>query len=60
MNPNGNTTIFILDPVEKEQYSKIAKIIMQKEYLCAEQVGFIKRNKSACAEPERRVRHDAF
>jgi diaminopimelate epimerase len=41
VNPSGNTTVFVLDPVPKEQYRKVAGVIMQQCNVGAEQVGFI-------------------
>lgn len=42
-NPSGNTTVFVLDPVPKEQYAKVARVIMQHCSVGAEQVGFINK-----------------
>jgi diaminopimelate epimerase len=41
VNPSGNTTVFVLDPVPREQYARVAGAIMQQCHVGAEQVGFI-------------------
>jgi diaminopimelate epimerase len=41
VNPSGNTTVFVLDPVPREQYTRVAGAIMQQCNVGAEQVGFI-------------------
>ena len=41
VNPSGNTTVFVTTKVPKYLYAPIANIIMSKEYLAAEQVGYI-------------------
>ncbi|ATW23543.1 diaminopimelate epimerase [Candidatus Formimonas warabiya] len=41
VNPSGNTTVFVLDPIPREQYAKVAGKIMQQCCVGAEQVGFI-------------------
>lgn len=43
MNPTENMTVFILDPLPRNQYSTIAKQVMAYSSLCAEQVGFIEK-----------------
>ncbi len=40
-NPSGNTTIFVLDPVPKEQYAAVGTALMAYESVGAEQVGYI-------------------
>lgn len=41
VNPSGNTTIFILDPVAKDQRAAVGDAVMAYENVGAEQVGFI-------------------
>ena len=45
-NPSGNTTVFILDPVPKEQYAQVSKAVLSYENVGAEQLGFIIRDES--------------
>jgi diaminopimelate epimerase len=40
-NPSGNTTILVLDPVERSLQPEIAARLMSEKGLAAEQVGFI-------------------
>ncbi len=46
MNPSGNLTVLITDPVQREQYSEVAQRIMRPESIGAEQVGFIQRTEN--------------
>ena len=39
-DPAGNTTVFVLDPIEKAQRAAIAEQIMAIPFLKAEQVGY--------------------
>ena len=48
-NPSGNTTIFILDPVAKEQYPAVGAAVMAYENVGAEQVAFIVKDDSVPA-----------
>lgn len=41
IDPSGNTTILVLDPVAREQYAPLAAKLMEKTCLCAEQVGYL-------------------
>lgn len=41
VNPSGNTTVFILDPVPKENYAAVSRAVLSYENVGAEQVGFI-------------------
>ena len=43
MNPAGNTTILILDPLPREEYAGLALKLMDKTCLCAEQVGYLEK-----------------
>lgn len=45
LDPCGNTTVFILDPVGREQYAAIAAAVMRHGSIGAEQVGFITPSK---------------
>lgn len=45
-NPSGNTTVFILDPVPKEQYAQVSKAVLSYENVGAEQLGFIIHDES--------------
>lgn len=49
VNPCGNTTAYILDPLPRHLYPLIAKELIKKECLSVEQVGFIEipENKEA-------------
>ena len=40
-NPSGNTTILVLDPVNPEEHSRLAPLLMDKNSLFAEQVAFL-------------------
>lgn len=40
LDPSGNTTILILDPVPQHMQADIARRVMAERSLCAEQVGF--------------------
>lgn len=40
-SPCSNTTVFILDEVDKLQYSKVAAAVMDYDHLYAEQLGYI-------------------
>ena len=40
-SPCSNTTVFILDKVPRAAYATVAGLIMDTEYLAAEQVGFL-------------------
>lgn len=40
LNPSGNTTVLILDPVPEDQLADVARRVMDGQSLCAEQVGF--------------------
>ncbi len=42
MNPGGNTTVFILDPVAPSLRAPIARQLLQTSHLHAEQVGFLR------------------
>ena len=44
VNPSGNTTIFILDPVARELYPAVGTAVMAYESVGAEQVGFIEKD----------------
>lgn len=48
-NPAGNITIFVLTPVEQEQYADITTKLLAIEELKGEQVGYIK---NLCSEKE--------
>ena len=41
MNPSGNTTIFILDPVPPKERAALSERLMEETNLAAEQVGFL-------------------
>jgi histidine racemase len=41
IDPSGNTTIIILDPVARGRYAALAARLMEKTSLCAEQVGYL-------------------
>lgn len=43
VNPSGNTTVFITSPLPRRVYAAVSEIVMKKEYLAAEQVGFIEK-----------------
>ena len=43
INPSGNTTVLILDPLPREVYSRVASKVMKPTSLSAEQVGFVER-----------------
>ncbi len=43
INPSGNTTVLILDPLPREQYPEVSVKVMADTYLCAEQVGFLEK-----------------
>ena len=45
-NPSGNTTVFVLDPVERELYPAVGKAIMAYANVGAEQVGYMLRDES--------------
>ncbi|MDK2932172.1 MAG: histidine racemase [Bacillota bacterium] len=51
MNPTGNTTIFVLDPVPVPEQARIAVALMDPSVLGGEQVGFV--SLSAEEEPPR-------
>lgn len=42
MNPGGNTTLFILDPVSPALRAPIARQLLRADHLQAEQVGFLR------------------
>ena len=48
-NPSGNTTIFVLDSVPREDYPAISAALMKHTSLCAEQVGFLEKPADARA-----------
>jgi len=41
VNPSGNTTVFLLDPIPAELYKTVADKIMQHTGVGAEQIGFV-------------------
>jgi histidine racemase len=41
INPSGNTTVLILDPLPRDLYVRVASKVMKATSLSAEQVGFI-------------------
>ena len=41
INPSGNTTVLILDPLPRELYARVASKVMKATSLSAEQVGFV-------------------
>ncbi len=43
MNPGGNITVLVTNPVERSLYGAVANRIMQPESVGGEQVGFIRR-----------------
>lgn len=49
-DPSGNTTIFVLDPIPKEEQSVLAQELMKKESVCAEQVAFIDEEPPRCCD----------
>jgi diaminopimelate epimerase len=49
-NPSGNTTVFILNPLERKEYPAIAAAVMKDEVLCAQQVGFAEKAATPAAE----------
>ncbi len=49
MDPAGNTTVIILDPVPRERYASLALELMENKNLCAEQVGYLETAEDPCA-----------
>lgn len=45
-NPAGNITIFVLDPVERKNYAKIANQLLSMNKLNAEQIAYVKDQKN--------------
>lgn len=43
MNPSGNITILVTDPVAREDHLPTARLLMSPEFLSAEQVGFVEK-----------------
>lgn len=43
LSPAENTTVLVTDDIIPAQYSEIARKVISYSYLCAEQVGFIKK-----------------
>ncbi len=41
LNPSGNTTIFVTDPVPEEERAALSQRLMEETNLAAEQVGFL-------------------
>ncbi len=41
LNPSGNTTLFVTDPVPKEKRAAVARALMDTTCFAAEQVGFL-------------------
>ncbi|MDR3121285.1 MAG: hypothetical protein LBU58_08140, partial [Clostridiales bacterium] len=39
-DPSGNTTVLILDPVPRERFAEVARVVMSDRSVGAEQVGF--------------------
>ena len=44
VNPSGNMTVYILDPLPREQYPKIAQKLIDSSNLGCEQVGFLEKS----------------
>jgi diaminopimelate epimerase len=49
MNPAGNTTVYIFDTLPREIHGRVAQVLMKKECLCADQVGFVEEPASPAA-----------
>ena len=47
VNPSGNTTVFILDPVPQEQYAAVGRAVMSHGNVGAEQVAYLTRDSTA-------------
>ena len=41
LNPSGNTTLFVTDPIPKEKRAAVARVLMDTTCFAAEQVGFL-------------------
>ncbi len=50
MNPSGNTTIFVLDPVPEKERAALSQRLMEETNLAAEQVGFLAERKPRRAD----------
>lgn len=48
-SPCCNTTVFILDEVPRAAYAAVAGLVMETEYLAAEQVGFLSPSEDGAA-----------
>lgn len=46
INPSGNTTVLILNPLPREKYPEISVKVMADTNLCAEQVGFVEQTEN--------------
>ena len=46
-NPSGNTTVLVVTSIPRDLYAPVARVIMSKEYLAAEQVGYIVHSNDA-------------
>lgn len=60
MNPAGNTTLFILEPIPHKFHGVIAQNLMKPEYLSADQVGFIEKPRSGRAVARLQMMGDEF
>ncbi|HBK86767.1 MAG TPA: hypothetical protein DDZ53_12130 [Firmicutes bacterium] len=49
LNPSGNTTVLILNPLARDEYAEVAHKVMANTNLCAEQVGFLEPAEHAAA-----------
>lgn len=50
MNPSGNTTLLITDPVARDRQLPLALVLATPEYLAVDQVGFLEKPEDAGAE----------
>ena len=43
INPSGNSTVYILDPIPREYYQEIAQKLLRSDNIYCEQVGFLEK-----------------
>ncbi|MEG2731805.1 MAG: hypothetical protein RR930_00200 [Clostridium sp.] len=60
VNPSGNTTVFILDPVPEKDYTYLTRLVMEHRHVGAEQVGFICKAKNSNLDLRMEMVGDSF
>lgn len=60
VNPNGNTTVFFLDPVPEKDYGYLTRLVMEHRHVGAEQVGFIQKARNSGLDLRMDMAGDSF